>query len=174
VPVPASASIALPKILVSACLLGNRVRYDGRALTLADDILTRWLAAGQVVSVCPEVEGGLAVPRLPAELVGGDGGPVLSGVAQVIDSSGEIVSDCFVSGAKHALDICERHGISVAVLSEASPSCGSSVVYDGSFSRNRVPGQGVTTALLRSRGITVFSQYELAEADRALKAAITE
>jgi uncharacterized protein YbbK (DUF523 family) len=166
--VPSSAATALPKILVSACLLGNRVRYDGRALTLEDAILSRWLAAGQVVSVCPEVEGGLSVPRRPAEIIGGDAVQVLAATAQVIDDSGEDVSGCFVSGAKHALSLCERHGITVAVLSEGSPSCGSSAVYDGSFSRNRVPGQGVTTALLRSRGITVFSQHELAAADRAL------
>ncbi|MEH6590938.1 MAG: DUF523 domain-containing protein [Halioglobus sp.] len=163
-----SAPTALPKILVSACLLGNRVRYDGEALTLEDAILARWLAAGQVVSVCPEVEGGLPVPRPPAEIVGGAAVKVLAAEAQVIDNNDEDVSGYFVSGAKRALSLCQRHSISVAVLTEGSPSCGSSAVYDGTFSRNRIPGQGVTTALLRSRGITVFSQYELAAADRVL------
>lgn len=166
------------KVLVSACLLGHAVRYNGLDKKSDDDVLRRWVEEGRVVSVCPEVAGGLAVPRPPAEVVGGGGGEaVLAGRARVIAVTGVDVTTEFVQGADHALAKAAEHGIRVAVLKEGSPSCGSTYSYDGSFSGVRVPAPGVTTARLVAAGIRVFSELELAEADafvRALDEAATD
>lgn len=155
------------KVLVSACLLGQPVRYDGRA-SGHPDLLQRWQAEGRVVPLCPEVAGGLPTPRPPAEIPGGQGAQVLAGRARVIAVSGEDVSEAFLAGAQLALALVRRHGIRVAVLKSGSPSCGNRLTYDGSFSGVKVPGEGVTTALLRREGVLVFSELELEDAERAL------
>jgi uncharacterized protein YbbK (DUF523 family) len=157
------------KILISACLLGKRVRYDGRALTVSEEILKRWIDEGRVVSVCPEVDSGMSIPRAPAEIVGGNGVEVLAKTAIVVDNTGVEVTDHFTRGAEIALSMCQKEHILVALLAESSPSCGSSTVYDGSFSRTKIAGTGVTAALLEQHGIEVFSQYEIALADLFLK-----
>ncbi|MEI2828510.1 DUF523 domain-containing protein [Pseudomonas mosselii] len=157
----------LPKVLVSACLLGQPVRYDGRA-SGHPDVLQRWQAEGRVVPLCPEVAGGLPTPRPPAEIPGGQGGQVLDGQARVVTVSGDDVSEAFLAGARLALELVRRHGIRVAVLKSGSPSCGSLQTYDGSFSGVKVAGEGVTTALLRREGVLVFSELELEDAQRAL------
>ena len=161
------------RILVSACLLGHPVRYNGLDKKTDDDHLRRWVAEGRVVSVCPEVAGGLAVPRPPAEISGGGAGggaSVLTGQARVIAVTGADVTAEFVQGADHALAKAAEHGIRVAVLKEGSPSCGSTYSYDGSFSGVRVPAPGVTTARLLAAGIRVFSEHELAAADAFVRA----
>jgi len=158
-----------PKVLVSACLLGEAVRYNGGDKRCNHAVLQRWLAEGRVVPVCPEVAGGLPVPRAPAEIAGGAGGAqVLAGSARVVDAQGRDVSLHFIDGAAEALARAQAHGIRVAVLKEGSPSCGSSYSYDGSFSATRVPLPGVTSARLRQAGLQVFSEAQLAEADAAL------
>ncbi|MHC6227940.1 2-thiouracil desulfurase family protein [Pseudomonas sp. X10] len=158
---------SLPKVLVSACLLGQPVRYDGRA-SGHPGLLQRWQAEGRVVPLCPEVAGGLPTPRPPAEIPGGQGGAVLEGQARVVTVQGEDVSGAFLAGAQQALALVRQHGIRVAVLKSGSPSCGNRLTYDGSFSGVKVPGEGVTTALLRREGVLVFSELELDEAARAL------
>lgn len=156
-----------PKVLVSACLLGQPVRYDGRA-SGHPDLLQRWQAEGRVVPLCPEVAGGLPTPRPAAEIPGGQGGQVLDGQAQVLTASGEDVSAAFMAGAQLALELVRRQGIRVAVLKAGSPSCGNRQTYDGTFTGVKVPGEGVTTALLRREGVQVFSELELDDAERAL------
>ncbi|MGE7993804.1 DUF523 domain-containing protein [Pseudomonas sp. NPDC089554] len=156
-----------PKVLVSACLLGQPVRYDGRA-SGHPDLLQQWQAEGRVVPLCPEVAGGLPTPRPPAEIPGGQGAQVLDGQAQVLTVVGEDVSAAFLSGANQALALVRRHGIRVAVLKAGSPSCGNRLTYDGTFSGAKVPGEGVTTALLRREGVLVFSELELDAAEAAL------
>ncbi|MCO7521091.1 MULTISPECIES: DUF523 domain-containing protein [unclassified Pseudomonas] len=156
-----------PKVLVSACLLGQPVRYDGRA-SGHPDLLQRWQAEGRVVPLCPEVAGGLSTPRPPAEIAGGQGGQVLDGQAQVLTVTGEDVSAAFMAGAQLALALVRRHGIGVAVLKSGSPSCGNRLTYDGSFTGMKVTGEGVTTALLRREGVLVFSELELDQAAQAL------
>ncbi len=148
------------KVLVSACLLGERVRFDGREKGSSHAVLARWLAEGRVVRVCPEVEGGLAVPRPPAEQRAG----------RVVTDTGVDVTAEFERGAAAALALVKAHGISVAVMKEGSPSCGSGFIYDGTFSRTRVPGgEGETVKLLRAHGVQVFSelQWDLADAATA-------
>lgn len=143
------------KVLVSACLLGAPVRYDGRDKKSGDPILERWIEEGRVVSVCPEVLAGLGTPRPPAEIVA-DGDR-----RQVVTREGQDVTRAFENGALAAAAEAALHGVRVAVLKSGSPSCGSSFVYDGTFSKTRVAGDGVATALLRQRGIAVFSELEL-------------
>ncbi len=159
------------RVLVSACLLGHAVRYDGTDKKRDDDILQRWVDDGRVVAVCPEVAGGLSVPRPPAEIESGaGGGAVWFRGARVIANTGQDVTAEFVHGAEHALTRAQEYGIRVAVLKEGSPSCGSSYSYDGTFSKTRVPLPGVTTALLRQHGLQVFSETELDAADACLRA----
>ena len=157
----------MEKILVSRCLLGHRVRYDGGASGPFDQ-LARWLAEGRVVALCPEVAGGLPTPRAAAEIPGGQGVEVLEGRAPVLTSDGQDVSAEFLSGAHQALALVEQHGIRIAVLKANSPSCGNLLTYDGTFSGIKVPGEGVTVALLRRAGVRVFSELELPEAAAAL------
>lgn len=157
----------LPKVLVSACLLGQPVRYDGRD-SGHPGLLQRWQAEGRVVPLCPEVAGGLPTPRPPAEILGGQGAQVLEGQVQVLTVGGEDVSEAFLAGARQALELVRRYGIRVAVLKSGSPSCGNRLTYDGSFSGVKVAGEGVTTALLRREGVQVFSELELEAAQQVL------
>jgi uncharacterized protein YbbK (DUF523 family) len=150
------------KILVSACLLGERVRHDAGHKASEHAALQRWAAEGRLVPVCPEVAGGLPVPRPPAEIQGPGGGPaVLAGMAPIHTKHGQDVTAAFLAGARVALATAERHGIRIAILKENSPSCGSRRIHDGSFSGTRIPGMGVTAAMLRAAGIEVFPETEI-------------
>ncbi|RSN50949.1 MULTISPECIES: DUF523 domain-containing protein [Actinomadura] len=160
----------MERILVSSCLAGRPVRYDGAAKPVDDGLFARWRAEGRLVPCCPEVSGGLAVPRPPAEIVGGDGRAVLDGTAAVRTAAGEDVTDAFLRGARHALDTARRAGARVAVLKEGSPSCGSDRIYDGTFTGAATPGEGVTTALLERAGVRVFGEDDLA----AVQALLTD
>ncbi len=158
------------QVLVSACLLGAAVRYHGGSATCEHPILVQWLEEGRVVAVCPEVEGGLGVPRPPAEIAASAGGlRVLRGEAAVVTNQGVNVSPQFIAGAARAVELTRERGICVAVLKEGSPSCGSGSVYDGSFQGVRVPGLGVTAAALTAAGIQVFSESQLEQAAQALR-----
>ncbi len=152
------------RILVSACLLGEPVRYDGRCKELEYPQLDELLKQDRVIGFCPEVAGGLPVPRDAAEIQTGDGYAVLDRLARVISSNGRDVTDSFLQGAHQALALCQQHAIRVAVLTELSPSCGSSQIYDGSFNRIRIHGVGVTTALLERHGISVFNPSQIGDA----------
>jgi uncharacterized protein YbbK (DUF523 family) len=136
-------------LLVSACLLGERCRYDGgscpapRAAELAEKY--------RLVPVCPEVLGGLPVPRPPAELRGG----------RVITREGRDVTAEFRLGAERALALAVKNGARRALLKSASPSCGSGLIHDGNFAGGMTPGKGVTAALLEENGITVLTELDL-------------
>ncbi|MGE5623471.1 MAG: DUF523 domain-containing protein [Methanocella sp.] len=144
---------APPPILVSACLAGEACRYDGGSCP--DQEVLALKAAGRIVPVCPELLGGLATPRGSAEIVGGSGGDVLDGRARVLDCYGQDVTDAFVAGARQVAALAESLQVREAILKDFSPSCGCTLIYDGSFSRRRVPGEGVLAALLRRRGLRV-------------------
>jgi uncharacterized protein YbbK (DUF523 family) len=160
----------MERVLVSACLMGRRVRYDGGAKTSADALLAAWREEGRLVPFCPEVEGGLPVPRPPAEIEGGVSGvAVLSGAARVLTDDGSDVTAEFLSGAQSALAVARSFGVRLAVLKEGSPSCGALTIYDGTFQGRRTPGQGVTTALLELNGIRVFTEDHIAEAAAYLR-----
>ena len=152
----------MDKVLVSACLLGQPVRYNGVGKPLAHALLERWQMEGRVVSICPEVMAGFAIPRPPAEIASGaDGQAVLSGSARVIDMTGADVTPQFIEGARIALRIARENNCRFALLIDGSPSCGSGMIYDGSFSGQKHPGSGVTVALLRANGIEVFSDGQI-------------
>ncbi|GAA2420190.1 DUF523 domain-containing protein [Streptomyces mauvecolor] len=141
-------------ILVSACLRGVPCRFDGQHK--ASSGIEDAVAGREVVSFCPEVAGGLATPRRPAELVGGDGHDVLDGTARVVEDTGRDVTAEFVDGARRALAAARHGGCTEALLMPRSPSCGRGVVYDGSFAGELVPGDGVTAVLLERNGIAVW------------------
>ncbi|MCC1480334.1 DUF523 domain-containing protein [Roseibaca sp. Y0-43] len=160
----------MERILVSACLLGQPVRYDGRAKPSgADAILQRWTAEGRIVPICPELAAGLPTPRPAAEITDtGGGAMVLSGLARVMDATGADVTQAFQSAAQLTAALAARHGCRHAVLTDGSPSCGSGFIYDGTFSGTRVAGQGTTTAALRAAGVTVWSERDVAALDAIL------
>jgi uncharacterized protein YbbK (DUF523 family) len=150
------------KILISACLAGLPVRYNGSAKPLLHAAVERWKAEGRLVTLCPELAGGFQVPRPPAEIENGlDGGDVLDGRARVLEISGGDVSAAYIDGARIALAVARDSGCRHALLIDGSPSCGSGFVYDGTFSGVRHAGQGVTAALLRRNGIAVYSDQEV-------------
>ena len=146
-------------ILVSACLAGRACRFDGSANT--EDAVTRLVAEGRAVLVCPEDEGGLGTPRPPAEIVGGDGSDVLDGRARVVTKHGRDVTEEYVRGAELALGAATRAGARTAILKARSPSCGRDRIYDGTHTRTLKDGDGVTAALLRRNGIQVFTEDEV-------------
>ncbi|WP_198669313.1 DUF523 domain-containing protein [Blastomonas sp. UPD001] len=164
---------ALPpaKLLVSACLLGKPVRYDGRAKTLDEDRLAQWIEDGRVVPVCPELLAGLPTPRLPAEIKGGTGREALDGAAVIVEADGADVTSTYVDGARATLALAVADGCRFALLTDGSPSCGGSFIYDGSFTSARIPGEGVVAALLRQHEIQVFTPSQLSLLEVALAVA---
>ena len=154
-------------ILISACLLGKKVRFDGRIMIVNDSIL-RFLRKMQkrpdkinLIPFCPEVAGGLEIPRPPAEIQGGSGMDVLDQMILIKNIKGRDVTDFFITGARLALKKAIQKNVEFVILKEKSPSCGSTAVYDGSFSRRLIPGEGVAAALLRAHGIKIFSENEI-------------
>jgi uncharacterized protein YbbK (DUF523 family) len=149
---------AMDKILISACLMGQPVRYDGKGKPLAHPLIEKWAREGRLVSFCPELAGGFSAPRPAAEIAAlGDGDAVLSGGARVVEINGGDVTDLFIAGARQALEKARACGCRFALLIDGSPSCGSDFIYDGSFSGARHKGRGVTAALLSDNGVQVFS-----------------
>lgn len=143
------------KILISACLLGVNCRYDGGNSRDKDAIKCH--QHDELIPVCPEEAGGLPTPRPAVEIVGGDGNDVLDGNARVLTAEGVDKTEEFLKGAKYALKLAQSKGATSVILKSRSPSCGCGEIYDGSFSRTLVSGDGVTTALLKRHGIEVIS-----------------
>lgn len=131
--------------------------------------MVKWRDEERLVAICPEVAGGLPVPRLPAEIQYGDGSNVLDGTAKVFEVEGRDVTQSFIDGANKALKLALANNCKVAILTERSPSCGSSMVYDGTFTKEFTLGVGVTTALLEKNNIRVFNQNQLDELDYYLQ-----
>ncbi len=155
------------RIAVSACLLGERCRYDGDSKP--DDAVLALRDSGcyEVVAVCPEIAGGLGVPRAPSEIVTDDdiGTEGDNGALRVVDAEGVDRTDAFVLGAQRTLDAMRKSGCELAILKDKSPSCGSNFVHDGTFSDTLVPGCGVTTRLLQDAGFTVIDETQVQGCD---------
>ncbi len=149
------------KIMVSACFMGQKVRYNGSDLAINTQLFSDLLNLVEVIPFCPEVSGGLPIPRAPAEIIKGSGYEVLAGSSRVINNENIDITDAFLRGAELALQCCQQHGISFALLTESSPSCGSNTIHNGEFKGIKIPGKGVTTALLEKNGIRVFNQFQL-------------
>ncbi len=139
------------RVLISACLLGTPCRYDGASR--ADPRIAALLERHQLVPVCPEQLGGLPTPRPPAERQG----------SRVVSREGSDVTAAYRRGAEASLALCKLFGCRAAVLKERSPSCGRGEIYDGTFTRTLIPGDGVTAELLASHGILIYGESQLPE-----------
>lgn len=137
------------------CLCGVNCKYSGG--NNYDESVLEIINEGDAIPVCPEVMGGLGTPRVPHEIVGGDGFDVLEGRAKVLSKDGEDNTDAFIAGAKKVLEIAKKLDVKEVILKSKSPSCGNGKIYDGSFSGVLIDGVGVTTALLIKNGIVVRS-----------------
>lgn len=142
------------KILVSSCLCGKCTRYDGGCKPIKNKIFSEWQSRGMLVSVCPEVLGGLSTPRPPAEINNN----------RVINTLGEDVSDNFINGANLALKTALSQNTILAILKDNSPSCGSKQIYDGTFSGKKINGSGIFAKLLKDNGIRIFTETEIEKA----------
>jgi uncharacterized protein YbbK (DUF523 family) len=152
------------RVIVSSCLLGQPVRYNGMDAPSDKTILSKWQSEGRLVNFCPEISAGFPTPRPPAETVGGDGSLVLLGQARVFEDTGADVTEMFITGAKKAVSFAQKNNVRVAILTDGSPSCGSTYVYDGNFKGGTRPGKGVTAELMEHNGIRVFSEDQIDEA----------
>lgn len=148
-------------ILVSACLLGHKVRYNGS--TDEHPLLMKYNEIGKFIAICPECLGQLSIPRSPVEIINGKGQDVLTGTAKIMSKLEEDVTVNFIAGAEKLLKIAEQYGIKAAILKERSPSCGVHQIYDGTFSGKKIVGEGVAAALLRQHGIELYSEEDVTE-----------
>lgn len=139
------------KLLISACLLGFCCKYDGGANTLDAATLAALRERYALVPVCPETAGGLPIPREPSERQG----------EAVRSRTGADVTAYYRRGAETALRLAVRFGCRKALLKERSPSCGAGEIYDGSFSRTCVPGDGTAAERLRAAGLRLYGESEL-------------
>ena len=137
------------KILISKCLLGCNCRYDGK--NCLNEKVVALQKDNEVFAICPEVEGGLPTPRQPGERVND----------KVMAKNGADVTNEYMKGAQIALDIAKRENIDLAVLKSKSPSCGTGLIYDGTFTGGKIPGNGVTSELLQKNGFKVITEEEL-------------
>jgi len=139
------------KIMVSACLLGDNVKYNGKNNYQED--LVKFLKNHEIIKICPEVLGGLSIPRSPSEIKDD----------RVINKNYEDVTKEFVLGSEKALDIAKLENIKVAILKANSPSCGSGYIYDGTFHNKLIEGDGKTAELLKRNGITILNEKNYKE-----------
>lgn len=138
----------MEKILVSACLLGDKTRYDGK-----DNFFPFIRTLNQkydIIPFCPEVEGGLPIPREPGEIKG----------ASIVTKDGKDLTKFYQEGAKKALALCLYFNIKIAILKDRSPSCGSRFIHDGNFSNKLIDGTGITARLLIAHGIKVYCEND--------------
>jgi uncharacterized protein YbbK (DUF523 family) len=145
-------------ILVSACLAGENVRYNGT--NSLNTKIRQLVEAGQATMVCPELLGGFSTPREPAEIIDGTGEDVLDGKASVIERSGRDVTKLYIKGAYLTLEQANILQAKLVVLKEFSPSCGSKSIYNGTFDGVTRTGNGVTAALLARSGFQVITEEE--------------
>lgn len=149
----------MKKILVSECLYGGRiVRYDAGDVTEKDPRFLRWKEEGRFVPICPEVFGGLPVPRPDSQRIGDT----------VQTGAGLDVTKEYTAGAEEALRLAKENDVVFAIMKQDSPSCGSRFIYDGTFTDTKIEGQGLAVEYLRNAGFRVFGEEELDEAERFL------
>ena len=140
-----------PKLLVSACLLGENCKYSGG--NNRDEQVRALERYFQLIPVCPECFGGLPIPREPSEIRDGC----------VVSKSGVDVTAAFADGAEKTLYIAEEENCGLALLKERSPSCGSGQIYDGTFTKTLTLGDGLTAQMLKKHGITVYGESQIEE-----------
>ena len=136
-------------ILISGCLLGLKCRYDGKEKKLPE--IEKLIEVYNLIPVCPEQLGGLPTPRIPAERVNN----------KVVNQAGVDVTKEYQLGAEEALKVAKLYNCKKAILKEKSPSCGCGKIYDGTFSKNLIVGNGITADLLLKNGIEIFGESEI-------------
>ena len=136
-------------LIISACLLGMPTRYDGKSVAKVD--AAKLSEKYNLIPVCPEIYGGLPTPRVPSEKQG----------SAVRMKDGTDVTENFARGAASTLEIAKISGAKRALLKAKSPSCGKGLIYDGTFTGNKIPGNGVTVELLEQNGIRVFTEEDV-------------
>jgi len=146
--------------LISACLLGIKCAWDGQDIYKSDKAI-ELSNSEMLMPVCPEQLGGLKTPRAPQEIQGGTGEDVLDGKCKVLNINGEDVTQEFINGAEETLKIVKLFHIEEFIGKSRSPSCGCGQIYGGTFSRELIDGDGVTTALLKRNGIRVITEEDL-------------
>ena len=154
-------------ILVIACLLGRKCRYDGN--NHQDQSLKELLQGQKIHPICPELTGGLPIPRPPAEIKGGDGDDVLTGQARVVNRNNEDVTVYFIEGSRKTLQGIDPEQIEMAILKARSPSCGVGEIYSGAFNGQLKAGSGVTAAYFKRKGIAVYTEEELDKIKQILR-----
>lgn len=137
------------KLLISACLCGKNTKYNGGNNLISN--LAKIEENVELFLVCPESDGGLTTPRNPSEQQG----------EKVVSNKGVDVTAEFNLGAKIALEVALKNNIKYALLKESSPSCGTNLIYDGTFTGKKINGMGVAAKLLKENGILVFSENEI-------------
>ena len=137
------------RIMVSACLLGEKCKYNG-GNNLSEKVM-KFIEGHEVIPVCPEVMGGLLTPRVPSEIV--------NGVVTMAD--GRIVDEEFRKGAQIGLNLAKENEVDLVILQSRSPSCGVKQIYDGTFSGNKIEGQGIFARLLTENGFRIVDVEDL-------------
>lgn len=158
-PHPNNKSYSTPLFFVSACLAGINCTFRGA--NNLDKRIKKLVESGKAVALCPEVSGSLGVPREKIELVGGDGYDVLDGKARAVSAGGKDVTGNVIAGANSVLETVKKYGIKEAILKSNSPTCGCGHIYDGTFSKKLIPGDGVLAALLKRNGVAVITEKDL-------------
>lgn len=139
----------MENIIISACLCGINSKYNGGNNKI--DNIDKLKEKYNLIYICPELFGGLGVPREPAEIKDG----------KVVTKSGKDVSANFIDGALKSLEIALKNNVKVAILKESSPSCGSSMVYDGTFSGNKVSKMGIAAEIFKKNNIKVYNETQI-------------
>ena len=138
----------MENLLISACLLGVECKYSGGSNALPEETIEKLRTRYRLIPVCPETAGGLPPPRDPSERLG----------ERVVSCRGADVTAQFKKGAEAALTLARRYGCTTALMKEHSPSCGSGLIYDGSFSGKLVKGDGCAAELLKAAGVSVVGE----------------
>ncbi len=137
--------------LVSACLLGINCRYNGTSSRIED--LENLIDSGRLISICPEVLGGLDTPRVPCEIVN-----QANDTVKIMSKCGLDCTSEFQDGARKVLEIAKLCQVKKVILKANSPSCGSGSIYDGTFSGKLIEGDGLTSKLLLENNIKVYNE----------------
>lgn len=139
----------MEKILISGCLVGKNVKYNGgnNYIEIIEELKKKY----ELIEICPEVFGGLSIPRDPSEILNN----------KVISINNKDVTDNFINGANKALELAKKYNITKAILKDGSPSCGNTYIYDGSFSKKKIKGLGITAKLLNENNIKIYNEFEI-------------
>ncbi len=147
------------KILISACLLGQNVKYDGKNNSILENsFIKKLLNLNMLIPICPEVEGGLSVPRIPVEIKN----------KNAIDKEGNDRTKNFFLGAKRTCELALQNDAKIAILKAKSPSCGKGKIYDGTFTKKLIDANGIVVMALEKIGVEVYTEDDLIRLENIL------